>query len=54
LLFTSSRPVPPEVEGVPVTRIGRTTRSSGMRVVDAEGNVEVLKAAGWEHFRGDL
>ena len=54
LLFTSSRPVPPEVEGVPVTRIGRTTRSSGMRVLDAEGNVEVLKAAGWEHFRGDL
>ena len=51
LLFTSSRPVPPEVEGVPVTRIGRTTGSAGMRLLDADGKARVLKAAGWEHFR---
>ena len=51
LLFTSSRPVPSKVEGVLVMRIGRITRSAGMRVVDAKGRAEVLKAAGWEHFR---
>jgi thiamine-monophosphate kinase len=54
LLFTSSRPVPPEVEGVSITKIGRTTRSAGMRLVDAGGNRTVLKPGGWEHFQGDL
>lgn len=52
LLFTSARPVPPEVEGVPVTRIGRTTLSSGMRLVDPEGRMRLLEPGGWEHFRG--
>lgn len=54
LIFTSSRTVPPEVKGVPITRIGRTTRSGGMRLVDAAGKVLVLEPAGWEHFRGNL
>ncbi|MGA9529327.1 MAG: thiamine-phosphate kinase [Terriglobales bacterium] len=53
LLFTSSRPVPSRVEGVPVTRIGRTTTSRGMRLIAAEGRKSRLQVRGWEHFRGD-
>ena len=52
LLFTSSQPVPPEVEGVPITRIGQTTASSGMRLVDADGKTQSLEPRGWEHFNG--
>jgi len=51
LLFTSSKAVPTEVKGVPVTRIGRTTKSSGMRLVDAEGKRRKLEVKGWEHFK---
>jgi len=51
LLFTSRRPVPSKVAGVAVTRIGRTTASAGMRLIDAEGKVRRLEAHGWEHFR---
>jgi thiamine-monophosphate kinase len=54
LLFTSARPVPLQVEGVPVTPIGRMTNSQGMSLVDAEGKKRVLKPAGWEHFGRDL
>ncbi len=54
LLFTSSRPVPPEVEGVPVTRIGRTTASRGMKLIDSDGRMRLLEPGGWEHFRGSL
>jgi thiamine-monophosphate kinase len=52
LLFTSARNVPARVAGVRVTRIGRITRASGMRLLDAEGGARKLKARGWEHFRG--
>lgn len=52
LLFTSSAPVPAQLAGVRVTRIGRIVKSTGMRVIDVEGNRHVLKARGWEHFRG--
>jgi thiamine-monophosphate kinase len=52
LLFTSARPVPSKVEGVPVTKIGRTTSLSGMRLIDAQGRAKLLKARGWEHFKG--
>jgi len=52
LLFTSSRSVPSIVGGVPVTRIGRTTTSRSMRLVDAEGHKKRFEAQGWEHFRG--
>jgi len=51
LLFTSSRRVPSKVAGVPVTRIGRTTRAPGLRLVDKDGTMKTLKAKGWEHFR---
>jgi len=51
LLFTSSRPVPAKVKGVPITRIGRTTASPGMRLIDAAGKVTPLEARGWEHFK---
>jgi thiamine-monophosphate kinase len=54
LLFTSSQPVPPEVEGVPIGRIGRATASPGMRLVKADGKMQALEARGWEHFRGNV
>jgi thiamine-monophosphate kinase len=53
LLFTSAMPVPSEVAGVRVTRIGRTTRSAGMRLIGADGKSKRLKAEGWEHFKGN-
>jgi len=51
LLFTSKAAVPSRVAGVPVTRIGQTTRSPGMRLIGADGKARPLKAEGWEHFR---
>ncbi len=53
LLFTSAAPVPSKVAGVQVTRIGRTTKSAGMRLIGADGKARALKAEGWEHFRGN-
>jgi thiamine-monophosphate kinase len=52
LLFTSAKTVPSNVAGVRVTRIGRTTRSAGMRLITPDGKSRALKAAGWEHFKG--
>ncbi len=54
LLFTSAAAIPSQVAGVRVTRIGRTTRSLGMRLIGAEGKVRKFKAEGWEHFGGNL
>ncbi|MBZ5663383.1 MAG: thiamine-phosphate kinase [Acidobacteriia bacterium] len=54
LLFTSAAAVPQEVAGVRVTRIGRIMRSSGMRLIGADGKSRPLKVRGWEHFRGNL
>jgi thiamine-monophosphate kinase len=54
LLFTSSQSVPARIAGVHVTRIGRITKASGMRLLDAEGRPQKLEALGWEHFRGNL
>lgn len=51
LLFTSSRPVPAKVKGVPITRIGRMEASPGMRIIDAAGKITALEARGWEHFK---
>jgi thiamine-monophosphate kinase len=51
LLFTSSRPVPSRVEGIRVTRIGRTTATTGMRLVDAKGKKRSFWVGGWEHFK---
>lgn len=53
LLFTSAGPVPSEVAGVRVTRIGRTTQSVGMRLISVDGKTKRLKAEGWEHFKGN-
>jgi thiamine-monophosphate kinase len=53
LLFTSAKAVPPQVAGVRVTRIGKVTRSAGMRLIAADGKSQTLKATGWEHFKGN-
>jgi thiamine-monophosphate kinase len=50
LLFTSDEELPSTVAGFPVTRIGRTTKSAGMRLTGADGKSKRLKAGGWEHF----
>ena len=54
LLFTSGAAIPARVAGVGVTRIGRTTRSAGMRLMGADGKARPLKAEGWEHFTETL
>jgi len=54
LLFTSASRVPSKVAGVQVTRIGRTTRSTGMRLIGADGKARPLEARGWEHFKGNI
>ena len=53
LLFTSDPSVslPSKVAGVEVTRIGRITKSRGMRLL-TNGRPRRLRAGGWEHFRG--
>jgi len=51
LLFTSAATVPSEVAGVRVTRIGRTTKSAGTRLIGADGKARPLKPGGWEHFK---
>jgi thiamine-monophosphate kinase len=50
LLFTSAAAVPAQVAGVRVTRIGRTLKSAGMSLIDADGKSRVLRAGGWKHF----
>ena len=50
LLFTSAAAVPSKIAGVRVTRIGKITRSSGMRLIGFDGKARRLKAEGWEHF----
>ncbi len=53
LLFTSAAAIPSRVAGVRVTRIGRTTRSAGMRLIEEDGKQQPLQAGGWEHFKGN-
>jgi thiamine-monophosphate kinase len=50
LLFTSAAAVPSRIAGVRVTRIGRTMRSAGMRLIGTDGKTRRLEAGGWEHF----
>jgi thiamine-monophosphate kinase len=52
LLFTSSKRVPPVIQGVPITRIGQITGKKGMRLIHPDGKRQVLEPKGWEHFRG--
>lgn len=54
LLFTSAAPVPAQIAGVRVTRIGRVVESPGMRLLGADGKRQRLRAEGWEHFKGNL
>jgi thiamine-monophosphate kinase len=51
LLFTSAATVPSVVEGIRVTRIGRTTKSAPMRLIEKDGKARPLKPGGWEHFK---
>ena len=51
LLFTSAATVPSVVAGIRVTRIGRATKSAGMRLIAADGKARPLKPRGWEHFK---
>ena len=53
LLFTApaAKKIPPRIAGVPVTRIGRITRQSGMSLIDEKGKRTKLAPQGWEHFR---
>lgn len=53
LLFTAAA-APRLVAGVPITRIGRTTQSAGMRLIDHDGNSHRLHPGGWEHFQRNL
>lgn len=53
LLF-AARPrssIPPRIAGVPVTLIGRLTKTKKMELVEEDGRRTQLKAKGWEHFR---
>lgn len=41
-----------EIGGVPVREIGRIVpRSKGVRIVRANGAIEPITPAGWDHFR---
>jgi thiamine-monophosphate kinase len=53
LLFTArpGRRVPTRIASVPITRIGRVTRPKKIVLVDANGDRQLLRAQGWEHFR---
>ena len=52
LLFTSSKKVLSRIAGVEVSHIGKITRGRGMRIRDADGQLQTLEIRGWEHFRG--
>ncbi len=54
LLFTSAAAVPNQIAGVRVTQIGHTTSSAGMRLIGPDGKKYPFRAAGWEHFKGNL
>ena len=52
LLF-SARPecrIPKQIAGVPVTRIGEILSGKQMTLANADGQMQPLKPAGWEHF----
>jgi thiamine-monophosphate kinase len=53
LLFTAPRGkrIPAGVAGVPITLIGRVTRSRKMFLMNESGAGDELKPQGWEHFR---
>ncbi len=52
LLFTSSKRVPKEIAGVPITAIGEIVGRKGMWIQDELGRTKSLKPGGWQHFSG--
>jgi thiamine-monophosphate kinase len=50
LLFTSSKRVPGEIAGVPITEIGEIVKRKGIWIQDEQGKAKRLLAKGWEHF----
>jgi thiamine-monophosphate kinase len=52
LLFTvpPQARVPRQLAGVPLTEIGRITRSRSIILRDSNGVARQLEARGWEHF----
>lgn len=53
LLFTApkGKGVPSQIAGVPITHIGRITRSKKLILMNQDGSGNELKPQGWEHFR---
>lgn len=53
LLFTvpHGRRVPARIAGVPITQIGRITRSKRIMLMNEQGAGSELRPQGWEHFR---
>ena len=51
LLFTAPErvTVPPQIAGVPITRIGRVTRSERLSLIQ-NGKKTLLRPEGWQHF----
>jgi thiamine-monophosphate kinase len=50
LLFTSSKRIPKQITGVPITEIGEITKRSGMSLLDDNGRSKRLKPGGWQHL----
>jgi thiamine-monophosphate kinase len=52
LLFTarSSRSIPSEIRGVPITCIGEITRGKRISIIKGAGKRTPLKPGGWQHF----
>ncbi len=52
LLFTAhpKHRVPKQIAGVAVTRIGEITRGRRLRLAASNGETEILRPGGWEHF----
>jgi thiamine-monophosphate kinase len=53
LLFTApeGKPMPDQIANVPITLIGRVTRSRKVLLVEENGTRRDLPPGGWEHFR---
>jgi len=52
LLFTASprHSIPDEITGVPITRIGRITKSRHIKLTQPDGSTLPLSPQGWQHF----
>jgi thiamine-monophosphate kinase len=52
LLFTTpaNRRVPPQIAGVPITRIGEITRGRQIKLQMPDAKPQPLQPGGWQHF----